>query len=60
MEKIEEEKKRGKTIGKYKSKGDKIIPDFHYFAPLLRLKDLGQINKKRQVISKPKIKDKFF
>ena len=47
MEKIEEEKKRGKTIGKYKSKGDKIIPEFHYFAPLLRLKDLGQINKKR-------------
>ena len=60
MEKIEEEKKRGKTIGKYKSKGDKIIPDFHYFAPLLRLKDLGQINKKRQGYIKTENKRQVF
>ena len=60
MEKIEEEKKRGKTIGKYKSKGDKSIPDFHYFAPLLRLKDLGQTNKKRQGYIKTENKRQVF
>ena len=46
---MEEEKKRGKTIEKAKHKSRNTnVQEFHYVAPLLRLKDLGKINKKRQ------------
>ena len=46
---MEEEKKRGKTIEKDKHKlRNTNVQEFHYVAPLLRLKDLGKINKKRQ------------
>ena len=46
---MEEEKKRGKTIEKAKHKlRNTNVQEFHYVAPLLRLKDLGKINKKRQ------------
>jgi len=60
MENIEEEKRRGKTIGKYKSNRGNNIPDFHYFAPLSRLKDLSQINKKRQGYIKTENKRQVF
>jgi len=60
MEKIEKEKRRGKTSGKYKQKTNNTIPNFHYFAPLLRLKDLGQINKKRQGYIKMENKRQIF
>ena len=46
---MEEENKRGKTIEKAKHKlRNTNVQEFHYVAPLLRLKDLGKINKKRQ------------
>ena len=57
---MEEEKRRGKTSGKYKQKTNNHIPDFHYFAPLLRLKDLGKINKKRQGYIKVENKRQVF
>ena len=56
----EEEKRRGKTIEKMKTKAGRNIPDYHYFAPLLRLKDLGQINKKRQGYIKTENKRQIF
>ena len=56
----EEEKRRGKTIEKMKTKAGRNIPDNHYFAPLLRLKDLGQINKKRQGYIKTENKRQIF
>ena len=59
MEKIEEEKRRGKTLAE-KNKKKINITEYHYFAPLLRLKDLGKINKKRQGYIKAENKRQVF
>ena len=59
MEKIEEEKRRGKTLAE-KNKKKINITEYHYFAPLLRLKDLGKINKKRQGYIKAENKRQIF
>ena len=59
MEKIEEEKRRGKSLAE-KNKKKINITEYHYFAPLLRLKDLGKINKKRQGYIKAENKRQVF
>ena len=60
MEKsYEEEKVRGKKSDKMK-RSIRNIKDYHYFAPLPRLKDLGTINAKRQGYIKTENKRQLF
>ena len=60
MEKIQEEEKKRSKASIERNKRKINITEYHYFAPLLRLKDLGKINKKRQGYIKAENKRQVF